>query len=89
MPRFWRNNGPLAASLIPRLKLPQPRRNMRKKVRLFAMGAGQGGDVAWQAGKALSVQIDIGIDQVSSRGHTNFSTGIPICSLWAWEGEGG
>ena len=33
--------------------------------------------------------IDIGIDQVSSRGHTNFSTGIPICSLWAWEGEGG
>src|SRR6478672_1179520 len=48
-----------------RLKFAQPCLNVRKKVRISAMGTTEWGDVTRQGGEALHVQINARVDLVS------------------------
>lgn len=54
-----------AVSLVFRLELAQPCLNVRKKVRISAMGTTEWGDVTRQGGEALHVQINARVDLVS------------------------
>jgi hypothetical protein len=74
----------VVAGLI-RIRIGQPC-HVRKKVRPFAMGAGQRSDVARKAGEALRIRVNISFDLVS--GHTNLSTGITICFFAGVENSG-
>jgi hypothetical protein len=51
-----------SVSLVFRLEFAQPSLNVRKKVRISAMGTTEWGDVTWQVGEALHVQINAGVN---------------------------
>jgi hypothetical protein len=57
-----RRSDPCPGLLVFRLKFAQPSLNVRKKVRIIAMWAGQRGNRSRQGSEALCIQIDAGVD---------------------------